>query len=280
MADVTESVEKRVSGRGRRIALFVVAGLTVLFYAAIAPPDFTHPITGWLPDASYEQYVEMFYGEETPANMAIHRHHMLAMSLAFWTGMVGMAAQLRRPEQKQAPLWAAVAAVLVLWAFELAFVGFDPFTLALVVPVLAVLALHPKRLPEGGLSLEGGPGRIVAAVGVVVALVYGYGQIRLQIVGLDVDPHVADDHYTFMAASATVLAVAALLGASNLTGARITAWMVGLMAVITGAFFVGFPNYASSPGAVWGAVVILLGLAYLMVVARGWSGGEGVRRGG
>lgn len=35
-------------------------------------------------------------------------------------------------------------------------------------------------------------------------------------------------------------AIAALIGASKLTGARIVAWMAGTMGILTGAFFMGF----------------------------------------
>lgn len=169
----TTTSEKRAPGRARRIGFLTVVGLTIVMFVAMVPPDITHPVTGWLPDDSYERYVEFFYGDETPANMAAHRHHMLAFSMAIWIVLVGMAVQLRKPKRKQAPLWAAAAAVVMMLVFEITLVGFDPSTLILLAPVLAAVALHPRLLPAEGISWTG-PGRAVAVVTALAALVYGF----------------------------------------------------------------------------------------------------------
>lgn len=261
----TTTSENRAPGRARRIGFLTLVGLTIVMFVAMVPPDVTHPVTGWLPDDSYGRYVEFFYGDETPANMAAHRHHMLAFSLAIWIVLVGMVVQLRKPERKQAPLWAAAAAVVTMMIFEVTLVGFDPSTLILVAPVLAAVALHPRLLPAKGISWPG-PGRAVAVVAALAALVYGFAEARFQIGGGATDIHGVDGHYAFMAAAAVILAIAALLGASNLTGARITAWTAGLMGVLMGAFFIGFPDVASSPGMGWGIAAVLLGMVYLLTV--------------
>lgn len=265
----TTTIGERVPGRGRRIALKVVAVLTILAFIAMTPPDITHPVTGWLPDATYEEYVELFYGDETPADMASHRHHMLALSIMIWTLVVGVAAQLLRPESKQAPLWAAVSAVALVLILESVLLGFDPFTLFWVIPVLAVLALHPDRRQRGKVwpGASDGPYVLIAGVVAAIGLIYAVTQVRLQVNGLDVDPHVADGHYAYMAIGAVVWAIAVLAGASSLTGARITAWMAGIMGVLVGAFFIGFDDYASSPGVIWGAIGVVISLVYLVRVA-------------
>lgn len=272
MAKVIAPAERQVSrGRGRRIGLRVVAILTILMFLGLIPPDITHPITGWLPDASYEQYVELFYGDETPVDMASHRHHMLAFTILVWTILVGMVTQLRSPARRQAPLWTASFSVVAGLIIETALLGFDVFSLLWVVPVLIALLLHPDRRPTEGFW-SAGSDRVkvgVAAVAGTVALYYAYGQARLQLTGVDADPHVADGHYAYMAIAGVVLAIAALLGSSNLTGARITAWTGGILGLITGAFFIGFPNYASSPGVAGGVFVVAISLMYLLVVGGG-----------
>ncbi|HEX6299718.1 MAG TPA: hypothetical protein VF148_04565 [Acidimicrobiia bacterium] len=259
------TIEERVQGRARRIGFLTVVVATLALFVVMVPPDITHPVTGWLPDDSYGRYVEFFYGDETLANMAAHRHHMLAFSMAIWIVLVGMTVQLRKPVRKQAPLWAAAAAVVMMLVFEVTLVGFDPSTLILVAPILAAVALHPRPLPAEGISWTG-PGRAVAAVAAGTALAYGFAEARFQVGGGATDIHGVDGHYAFMAAAAVILAVAAILGASNLTGARITAWTAGGIGTLMGAFFIGFPDVSSSPGIGWGIVAVLLGLAYLVRV--------------
>lgn len=264
----TTAAESIAPGRARLITFRVLAVLTILLFIGMMTPDVTHPVTGWLPDATYEQYVEFFYGSETPAEMATHRHHMLAFSILVWTVLVAMTVQLRRPERKQAPLWAAALAVVVAMILETALVGFDAFTLIWVVPVLAVLALHPERLPSGRLwGGTNGTSSLVAVVTAGSAVIYAIGQARLQINGLDTDPHVADGHYAYMAIGALTLAIVALVGGSNLTGARISAWTAGIMGLFVGAFFMVYSTYASSPGVAWSAVALVLSLVYLAIVA-------------
>lgn len=270
----SKTIEMRAPGRARRIGFITIVGLTMIMFVGMVPPDITHPVTGWLPDDSYGRYVEFFYGDETPANMAVHRHHMLAFSMAIWIVLVGMAVQLRKPVRKQAPLWAAAAAVVMMFVFEVTLVGFDPSSLILVAPVLAVVALHPRRLPAEGISWTG-PGRAVAVVAAVAALAYGFAEARFQVGGGATDIHGIDGHYAFMAAAAVILAIAAILGASSLPGARITAWTTGAIGILMGAFFIGFPDAASSPGVGWGIVAVLLGLAYLVRVGIRTPAGAG-----
>lgn len=63
-------------------------------------------------------------------------------------------------------------------------------------------------------------------------------------------------------------AIAAFIGASKLTGARIVAWMAATMGILTGAFFMGFPSHAPPSGMLWRAVAVALGLTYLVFVVR------------
>lgn len=118
-----------------------------------------------------------------------------------WAILVAMAVQLRRPKRKRASLWAAALAVVVGMLVEIDLVGFDAFTLIRVVPVLAVLALHPERLPNGRLwvRVNKGTRTLVAVVAAGSTVVYTIGQARLQISGIEADPHVADGHYVYMA---------------------------------------------------------------------------------
>lgn len=260
-------VGDRTPRRARRIGFISVVVLALALVALLAtgsPPLLTLPVTGWLPDAALEGLFQPFIDFE---NFAIHRLHAVGFSLIPWIAFIGLIPQLRAPEKRQAPLWATATLVVVSAALDFTIGLSDPFILPLVALVLAAVALHPQRLPAEPPALSG-PGQSVAILIAVAALAYAYGEIQTQVLSPAEDPHAALGHYSFMATLAIALAVAALIGASNLTGRRITAWMTGVMVILMGAFFFGFPDNASSPGMGWGTVTVVLGAAYLFFALR------------
>lgn len=255
------------SGRVRRVGFISAVVLSLVLVVLLAtsfPPMLTLPVTGWLPDAVFEDFLQIFTDEE---HSVIHRLHIVGFSLIPWMALIGLVPQLRKPEERQAPIWAVAVLVIASATFDFTIGLSDPFLLPLLALVLAAVALHPGRLPEEGPTLTG-PGKLVGVVVAVSALVYAYGEAQSQILGPATDPHVLAGHYSAMATLGFALAVAALIGISNLTGRRITAWMTGVMVTLMGGFFIGFPEMASSPGTRWGAFTVALGAAYLFFTLR------------
>lgn len=270
MAQVsTNTVEESTMGKGRRIVFYVAVALTVAAMAAY-PPILLGPVLAWLD----ESVLDSLFGEE---GLGAHRAHIEGGSLLFWLTLVAVISQFRRPETKAAPLWAAVAAWVVFLPIELTHLV-DPFSIVVTVLVVTVLALHPRRWPEGGVTWHKGP-RAVAIVGTLAAAVYAYQQTLLQINGLPEDPHVAGSHYALMAVLTVGLAVSALLGTTNAPGREISAWTAGIITAVLGMFFIGNPDQASSAGVGWGVAMVIWAVVYLWATTRlpipGGSVGEG-----
>ena len=258
----TRPVEKQEElcwGKAHRVTFYVAVGLS-LASMLIAGPVLTLPVTAWFPEGA----LNAMFGEE---NLGAHRAHMEGATTLFWLTVIAMLAQFRRPQHKAAPLWA----VAVAWPF---FLGLelthlvDPYSIIVTVLVLAVLALHPNRRPQGRITWTGGVGRAVAPVLAGGAAVYALQQTLLQITGVTGDPHVDASHYALMAAAAVGISVSALLGSSNFPGHLISAWSAGILTINVGVFFIGHPNQASSLGPVLGSAIVILALLYLVVNTR------------
>ncbi len=254
----TRTANKPTMKRGRRITFYVLVGLTLAALAAY-PPILAGPIVAWLD----ESVIDSLFGEE---GLGAHRVHIEGATLLFWLTIVAMIAQFRRPETKAAPLWAAAAAWVIFLPIELTHLV-DPFSIIVTVLVVSVLALHPRRWPEGGVTWHTGP-RAVAMIGIVLAAIYAYQQVQLQLNGLPENPHVAGSHYALMAVLAIGIAASAVLGATSFPGHSISAWAAGIITVLLGVFFVGHPDQASSAGAGWGVAMILWAVAYLWAGTR------------
>lgn len=250
-----------------RPALFVATIWLFLAAVAIAGPALTLPVTAALP----EDALETIFGEEA---LGSHRIHILGFSLALWLVVLGMASQLRNPERKQAQLWTAAVAVMVFLPLDLTAEIF-PLTFVITALVVGAVALHPVRWPRPGPSWTA-PALPVAVVGAVPAFVYGLNEARLQVTGLSSNPHVADVHHASMATLALGVAVAAVLGTSDMPGRRMTAWTAGVMSVVVAIYFIAHPDLTSSMGVTWGVGLALWAAVYLAVAGRARPTGGGV----
>ena len=254
----TRTANKPTMNKRRRIIFYVLVGLALAALAAY-PPILAGPVVAWLD----ESVIDSLFGEE---GLGAHRVHIEGATLLFWLTIVAMIAQFRRPETKAAPLWAAAAAWVIFLPIELTHLA-DPFSIIVTVLVVSVLALHPRRWPEGGVTWRRAP-RAVAMIGIVFAAVYAYQQVLLQVNGLPEDPHVAGSHYALMAVLAIGLAVSATIGATDFPGHQISAWTAGIITAVLGVFFIGHPDQVSSAGAGWGVGMILWAVAYLWAGSR------------
>jgi len=70
-------------------------------------------------------------------------------------------------------------------------------------------------------------------------------------------------HYNFMAEFGLHVVLVGLLGASALSGWRLSAWSVSFMVALVGIGFVAYPNVSGSYGPGWG--VAMIGWAVLFI---------------
>jgi hypothetical protein len=250
--------------KGRRISFYTAVVLS-LASVAITGPVLTLPVTAWLPETALDAMFSDVQLEAIGGVIAPHRIHAVGAGLFFWLTVVAMIALIRRPERKAAPLWASAATMVVLVPLDWT-QGFNLEDLTFALPVLAVLALHPRRRPEkvawrSGPAMAGVPFAAVAAV-------YAFQQTLAQITGSPADSHVADGHYAVMAALAVGIGVSALLGVTDFPGQVISAWATGLAALALGTVFIGYPHLASSAGVGGGAAIVVWAIIYLAVTVR------------
>ena len=92
--------------------------------------------------------------------------------------------------------------------------------------------------------------------------------IGLQRADIPSDPHAEFAHWSAMAVFATLVVLWGLIGATELTGRRITAWLTGVSAVTFGVASLVFPNLPSAAGVGWAVAAVAWGAGYLVLTER------------
>lgn len=203
-----------------------------------------------------------------------HRTHDIVYGALFATLVIGIVAQLRRPQRNVA---AVVLAQLPFAALLLAAAGAghldriimaNPFRNAAAVAVVVVL-LHPSGpsfLRSFGLRRISWPMVALVAVASVPLLALAATNIRLQQTVADM--HRFMGHYAFMAAfSYTVIAVG-LLASLRPVGWRLSAWVAGLLPAVLGVTSLLYPDTTSSLDGTWAITAIGWGVAFVLTAAR------------
>ena len=82
------------------------------------------------------------------------------------------------------------------------------------------------------------------------------------------DEHAELSHWSTMAVFASLVLLWALVGSTDRTGWRITAWLAGASAVIYGVGSLAFPNVASAADAGWAVAAIAWGVVFVGLTER------------
>ena len=248
--------------RVKKWAFFLVAALAVAFMVAMLG----------------ELLLLLALGFTAPvaAELGIHRLHVMGIAALVGTITLGFVAQLYRPRTKAAPLVLAAFASL---AAVVAVAALDPASVGEVLPVflfaLVIALLHPggRRLLGVGENYSPALLGLVAVAAVPLAL-FVVNQFTLQAIATD--EHAMATHYVFMGLIGLTIIGGGVVAGLGLSGYRIAAWMTGLLAAYYGVLSVAFPDQVGSVGALWGALMILWGVAF--VVAAELSRREGAQR--
>lgn len=237
-----------------RRAAFYVATVGVLgLYAAMMGEMLAFAFTGWF---------------EEPG---VHHFHELALFGLIWPGVLGLAVQLYRPDER-------VNAVLVsaLVMLPLAVVAVSSNSPIAMMPVLfgaaglLVMGLHPAGRSLFGVGHDVPGQRVLGgllAVAAVPLVAYAGDQLVSQYT--TGDSHAAFVHYGGVATVAVVVLVLGVLAAVRERDRRFAAWGAGVLASYFGLAAALYPDQASSVGVLWGGLAILWGLAF--VVAFEWT---------
>lgn len=249
--------------KGRQVTFRVVSALLLLLFLVLLGLEMPFLILLWLPGDTLTSIVD----DIGPADLA-HRVHWTALSLMAWSLVIGMAVQLRRPQKNLAPLLHVFAFFVALILVDVLTVSFDP-DLVIVVAVLVLLVFfHPLR---GGLLKAPQLDRAMAsltALAVVPWVVFADGQARLQRLNVAGDMHAESDHWGLMTQLAILIILWGLIGSSDYSGWRLTAWITGLVSAVYGIQSLVFSDVASAAPTLWAIAAVAWGMAYLVMTER------------
>lgn len=202
-----------------------------------------------------------------------HRTHDITYGFLFTTAVVGLVAQLRRPEQNvagmlMAPIpMAALALAGVLSNDMDAVVRFHPLRWVVWVTVVAALVHPAGRAFFRSFSAPRVNRVMLALVGVAAVLLLALASTNIRLQETVLDEHAGTGHYGFMAAFGfTVIAVGVLASLRPL-GWRLTAWVAGLLPALLGVTSVLYPDAVSSLDPFWAVAAIAWGFGFVAAAA-------------
>lgn len=210
------------------------------------------------------------FGDMAHGAAGSHRVHDLTYGLLVSTSIVGVLAQLRRPEKHVAGMVMALipfaglllAAVLSADAVDVV-VRRNPLYLVAALAGIAAF-LHPAgRGFFRSFSVSRVNWLMLALVGVAAVPLIAFASTNIRLQGTVPDDHANLGHYGFMAAfSFTVIGVG-VLASLRPDGWRLTAWVTGLLPALLGVWSVIFPDATSSFGLGWALAAIAWGAAFV-----------------
>lgn len=187
---------------------------------------------------------------------------------------LGLASQLRRPEQRIAGLHQVGIGILSLGVAGVIGARIEPAVgavlLLLVVAVLVVL--HPARrdifAPGPGIDV---PVLALSALAAVPAVVYAAGMLHL---AAEAGPScflgqcARGDRFAEMAAAAITIVLVGGLAGFNTPGWRLPLWSAGAAAILIGSTSIAFTDVTGSLGLGWGSLAVIWGVLLIVIGER------------
>ncbi len=135
-------------------------------------------------------------------------------------------------------------------------------------PVGLLVLVHPARdrlstRPHFDRAMSG-----MAVLASVPWLVYILDNAWNQWQSAAGDPHAEPEHWGVAALMGVIIALAAILGASDKPGWRLTAWISVGGSLVFGVHSLVFPGLASALPMVWAVAAILWGVGYGAMIVR------------
>jgi hypothetical protein len=241
------------TSRARRVGLYTAVALALTLVLFGLGELLYLGIVGWLGESTLEEATEPGAGP--------HLFHVLTHALFAWLLFISLAAQLRHPGQTVAAAVFGLAAMITYSLGTLVSGIFDPLEAVAILLLLAVFWLNPGR--ENATASPFHKRALLASIpilagGVVVAVV----EVGRQVSGLTADQHVEFGHYALMATMAVIVALAAVIGSSSLTGRRLVAGLAVGSFLYIGVASILFPDQVSSFTVLGGVATIAAGSFY------------------
>ena len=203
----------------------------------------------------------------------VHRTHDVTYGLLFTVTVVGVLAQLRRPERNGDGMLMALVPMAGLFLAGL--LSQDTDAVALRNPlryaaaVIAVAALlHPAgRALLGSFRAVRPNWAMLGLVGVAAVPMLRMAASNIKVQQTVTDQHAFMGHYGFMAALSFTMLAIGVLASLRPGGSRLTAGVAGLLPALLGGTSLLYPDATSSLGAGWAAVAIVWGVLFVAAAA-------------
>ena len=247
----------------RRIFFYVLAALLSAFLLVAFWTIVPEVVLGWLPDS-----VLISVHPDLGRMFVPHRIHQTTMVAILWGLVLGVGLQLYRPERRVAPMLQALTFMLAFVVVELA-VGQPVWGSAVPALFLLLLAfLHPRtrdllRFKRLDWAMAG-----LTALAVIPCIIFGFSQVELSRLDLPTEVHDQMEHWNRMAVFAILMIVWGLIGATDLSGWRLTAWIVAYGSIVYGLQSLVFPHQASAAPVGWAIAAVGWGATYLFAAER------------
>ncbi len=200
---------------------------------------------------------------------ASHRTHDVTYGLLFTTLVIGVVAQLRRPERNVAAMVMALfpPATLLLAGVLSGRVDMmhrNPLRFAAWVAVVAALVHPTGRGFFRSFSIARVSRVMLALVGLVAVPLIAFASTNIGLQRTVTDSHGSMGHFGFMAAFAFTVIAVGVLASLRADGWRVPAWVTALLPAVLGLTSILFPYAASSLDLWWALAAITWGLVFLV----------------
>jgi hypothetical protein len=248
---------KPAPGRGRIIALRVVAAVLALIPLIGMNVTLILPWIAWMPDKTL---LSIGMSTEDVPRFLVQG---TAIQLYYTILAVSVALQLRRPARNVSALWIVTLILGSMIVLDIVHrdVG-DPLWYLMYGLFLAIVVLHPRRLAP--LWPVDPVAATVAAIGAVPLAWFAVAQLRQQFA----PAHQPDNFYFGMALAATLTLLGAAIGSTALPGRWIGVAVATAMAVLVGVSSIAHPPAKSALPTAWAWAAIAWGIAVLVVNRR------------
>lgn len=249
----------------RKITFYVIAALLLAMILGLLWPLLTFVVLAWLPVDTWQA---IFPGEDINAGDVVHRIHELSFSLIFWGLAIGVGLQLWKPVKREAPMLQALAVVAAFLVIDLVSGSFDAEAIPIMAGTALLVLLHPAR---EGFHRFGRPDVAMTGLAILAAIPGAFfilDHVDLQRLNVPGDEHAEFAHWSAMAVFVTVIVLWGLIGSTDRTGWRITAWLAGISAAGYGLASLVFPVVASASGTGWAIVAVAWGVGYIAFTER------------
>lgn len=201
---------------------------------------------------------------EMGVELGEHRLHIMGIAAVVGTFLLGLAAQVYKPNMRVAAMWGAFLTILTV---SLGTVVYGVGRPEEVLPFMFVTGIALLTHPAGRDLLRRGRTYSPALLGMlaIAAIPIAAFVVSQQLLTVGGDAHATMGHYVMMTGLLIAPLAFGIFAALGFTGWRLAAWLAALPIAYYGILSIAFPTQAGSTGVIWGAAAIVWAIAFVVI---------------